>query len=259
MRQPFGKGRVLVRIEIERDYEALSERAARLIADEIQAREHIVLGLATGSTPFGVYRRWIEWARAGELSFAGVSTFNLDEYLGLAPDHPQSYWTFMQERLFRHIDIRPSRVHIPQGNAEDVAAHCAEYERLIAATGGIDIQILGIGGNGHIGFNEPGTEFGNGTHLVALAESTRQANARFFKNEEEVPMHAITMGLKTIMNARQIILLASGRGKSEAVARAIAGEVSPDHPASILQLHPNCVFLLDEEAALGLTEGERKR
>lgn len=259
MRQPFEKGRVLVRIEIARDYEALSERAARLIADEIEARERIVLGLATGSTPLGVYRRWIEWVRAEQLSFAGVSTFNLDEYVGLAPDHPQSYWSFMQEKLFRQIDIRPSNVHIPQGNAEDVQAHCAEYERQIRAAGGIDIQILGIGGNGHIGFNEPGAEFGGSTHLVALAESTRRANARFFKKEEDVPTHAVTMGLKSIMNARQILLLASGRGKSEAVARAVYGDVTPDHPASILQLHPNCVFLLDEEAALGVTEGERTR
>jgi glucosamine-6-phosphate deaminase len=244
-------------IIIERDYEAMSKRAAERIAAEIRKRTRLVLGLATGSTPIGLYRCWAEQVRRGELSFTGVTTFNLDEYLGLPPHHPQSYHTFMQEQLFRYLDIPAEMTHIPRGDAENVDAHCREYEELIRMAGGIDIQVLGIGRNGHIGFNEPGESFGRSTHVVALSETTRQANARFFPAGETVPTHAITMGLKSIMNARQVLLLASGADKSEAVRRAVCGEVTPEHPASILQLHPDCVFLLDEAAASLLpAEGE---
>jgi glucosamine-6-phosphate deaminase len=236
-------------IVIERDYDAVSRYAAAAIAAEIRGREQVVLGLATGSTPLGMYREWVEMVRRGELSFSGVTTFNLDEYVGLPPDHPQSYRTYMEQHLFRHLDLSPGATHIPRGDAPDMELHAREYDEQIRAAGGIDIQVLGIGRNGHIGFNEPGERFGATTHIVRLAETTRQANARFFPRPEDVPTHAVTMGLKSIMNAREIFLLASGEDKSEAVARAILGDVTPDCPASVLQLHPRCVFVLDQAAA----------
>jgi glucosamine-6-phosphate deaminase len=238
-----------VKILIERDYEAMSRRAAWLLSEKIRQKPDLVLGLATGSTPLGLYRCLIEKVQSGDLSFAAVTTFNLDEYLGLAPDHPQSYRTFMEQHLFRHIDVIPEQTHVPLGLAPNVDAHCADYERQIAEAGGIDVQVLGIGRNGHIGFNEPGEAFGRLTHVVKLSESTRKANARFFSRPEEVPRYAVTMGLKSIMNARQVLLLASGADKSEAVYRAVCGDVTAAHPASVLQLHPNCVFVIDEAAA----------
>ncbi|ASS75331.1 glucosamine-6-phosphate deaminase [Tumebacillus algifaecis] len=238
-----------MKLLVERDYDSISKRAAALVAEQIANRPDLVVGLATGSTPLGLYRYLIEEVQQGRLSLAAVKTFNLDEYLGLAPDHPQSYRSFMEENLFSQIDVVPANTHIPNGQPDDIAEHCAAYERLIVETGGIDIQVLGIGRNGHIGFNEPGEAFGRPTHLVKLAESTRQANARFFSHLGEVPTHAITMGLKSIMNARRVLLLAAGADKSEAVYRAVCGDVSEDHPASVLQLHPDCIFLLDEAAA----------
>jgi glucosamine-6-phosphate deaminase len=240
---------------IERDYDTLSKRAADWIAAAIRQRPHLVLGLATGSTPIGLYRALAEAVRRDELSFAQATTFNLDEYLGLPPHHPQSYRTFMEAQLFCHLDIPAEMTHIPRGDADDVAAQCLEYEEQISSAGGIDIQVLGIGRNGHIGFNEPGESIGRGTHVVTLSETTREANARFFPAGETVPTHAITMGLKSIMNARQVVLLASGADKAEAVRRAVCGDVTPEHPASILQLHPDCVFLLDEAAASLLPPG----
>lgn len=241
-----------MKILIERDYDAMSKRAAVLVAEQIRLHPDLVLGLATGSTPLGMYRNLIELVRRGNLSFSAVTTFNLDEYLGLAPDHPQSYRTFMEEKLFRHIDIIPANTRVPQGLPDDIARHCDDYERQIAEHGGIDIQVLGIGRNGHIGFNEPGEEFGQLTHCVTLSDSTRQANARFFSPPAEVPTHAITMGLKSIMNARRVLLLASGADKSDAVRLAVCGDVTEAHPASVLQLHPNCVFVLDDAAAAKL-------
>lgn len=241
-------------IYVEKDYEGMSLRAAQMISIEIKRKKNSVLGLASGNTPLGLYKYWIRMVKAGNLSFRGVTSFNLDEYLGLAPDHPQSYRTFMQEHLFDHIDIEAEHTHVPRGDAKDMAAHCLEYEEMIEQAGGIDIQILGIGQNGHIGFNEPGAPFGKTTHLVELTESTRTVNSRYFAPDEEVPTHAITMGLKSIMNAKQIILLAAGQNKSEAVYQAVMDEVNIDLPASVLQLHPNCVFILDEEAASRLPD-----
>jgi glucosamine-6-phosphate deaminase len=182
----------------------------------------------------------------------------LDEYLGLDPDHPQSYRFFMREQLFRYIDIHPSRTHIPNGIAPNALEHCKEYDKQIEEAGGIDIQILGIGRNGHIGFNEPGEDFGKLTHVVQLSDSTRRANSRFFTRLEDVPTHAITMGLKSIMNSRRVLLLAAGVNKSEAVFRALFGEVTEELPASVLQLHPDCVFVLDEAAASKLPTEVRK-
>lgn len=246
-----------MRILIDKDYETMSLHGAEIVATEMRKRPSLVLGLATGSTPLGLYRKWITMVESGNLSFANVTTFNLDEYLGLPSDHPQSYRTFMRENLFRHIDINLNRTHIPNGVAEDVMKQCEEYDNLIEQAGGIDIQILGIGRNGHIGFNEPGEDFGRLTHVVRLSGSTRRANARFFSRLEDVPTYAITMGLKNIMRARQILLLAAGEDKSEAVYRALSGDVTEDLPASILQLHPNCIFLLDEAAASKLPANMR--
>lgn len=241
-----------MRILIETDYEAMSLLAAKLVAMQMHANPRLVLGLATGSTPLGVYRVWRKWVQAQALSFAEVTTFNLDEYVGLPPEHPQSYHAFMREQLFDAVDLRPENTHIPDGIAKPIKAQCLAYEHQIAAAGGIDVQLLGIGRNGHIGFNEPGEAFGEGTHVVRLQESTRRANARFFNSLQEVPREAVTMGLRSIMNARQILLLAAGEDKAEAVAEALLGEVTPRVPASILQLHPNCTFLLDRAAAAKL-------
>jgi len=234
---------------IEKDYKGMSRKAADLTADKINQKKGMILGLATGSTPIGLYQKWIEKCKKGELSFRDVKTFNLDEYLGLPKEHSQSYWTFMQEQLFQHIDIDPTNVRIPCGDHEDPEEHCKEYERELDACGGVDLQILGIGRNGHIGFNEPGESFENETHVVRLAEDTRVVNSRFFDDLSEVPTHAITMGLKSIMKAKEIILLASGDEKSEAIYRTLFGEIDSDTPASILRLHPNVSMIVDEGAA----------
>lgn len=231
------------------DYEALSRHAAELIAQQITEKPNSVLGLATGSTPIGTYQELVRRHREEGLSFKQVITFNLDEYLGLAGDHPASYRYFMWENLFRHVDIAEENIHIPRGDASDVEAECRAYEELLKKLGPIDLQILGIGNNGHIGFNEPGTEFGTVTQVVDLTESTIKANSRFFERVEDVPRKAISMGIKSIMQARRILLLASGEGKADAVAKAVNGPVTTELPASVLQLHPQCIFLLDEAAA----------
>lgn len=248
-----------MRILLEPDYEGMSLRVARLVAAEIRSNPQLVLGLATGSTPLGVYQHWKTWTKRQELSFADVTTFNLDEYVGLSPEHPQSYHQFMKTQLFEEIDVSPVRTHLPNGAAEDVARQCAEYDQLILEAGGIDVQLLGIGHNGHIGFNEPGEAFGVGTHVVQLQESTRQANARFFEHPEDVPRAAVTMGLRSIMNTRMIVLLASGADKADAVYRALLGPVTPEMPASILQMHPNCLVILDYAAAAKLPESMQQR
>lgn len=231
------------------DYEQLSIHAARLVADQVRKKPDSVLGLATGGTPIRTYQELVRIHREEGLSFRHVTTFNLDEYWGLPGSHPASYRYYMWEHLFRHIDIPMDRVHIPKGDAPDAGEECRRYEELLQRLGPIDLQILGIGANGHIGFNEPGTEFGTTTQLIDLSPSTIEANSRFFERQEDVPRQAISMGIKSIMQARCIILLASGHNKAEAVAQAVLGPVSTLLPASILQLHPQCLFLLDEDAA----------
>jgi glucosamine-6-phosphate deaminase len=243
-----------VKIYIEKDYAAMSKRAAEWVEHAIRSNPQLVLGLATGSTPLGMYRHWIQSVAAGTLSFKNITSFNLDEYLGLSAAHPSSYRMFMEEQLFRQIDIDPSQTHVPNGDMEHTEDHCREYDRLIEQAGGIDIQILGIGENGHIGFNEPGEDFGRLTHVVRLSDSTRRVNSRFFNTLKEVPTHAVTMGLKNIMNARQVVVLASGDKKSRAVEQALLGKVTEHLPASVLQLHPDCVFILDEAAACRLPD-----
>lgn len=239
-----------MRIFCEKDYDAISRRAASIIAAQVVLKPECVLGLATGSSPVGTYKQLVKWYEQGDLSFAGVRSVNLDEYVGLAPTHDQSYRYFMQHNLFDHVDILPENTNVPSGLAEDAAAECARYEKLVAGLGYADLQLLGMGRNGHIGFNEPCTEFPVATHLVDLTQSTIEANARFFASADDVPKQALTMGIGTIMKARKILVVVSGADKAEAVRNSFAGPVTPEVPASILQLHPD-VTVVGDKAALG--------
>jgi len=234
------------------DEEAVGKEAARRIAALIRRKPNCVLGLATGSTPIPCYRELIRMHKEEGLDFSRVTTFNLDEYYPIDPRHPQSYRSFMDEHLFNHININKSRTFVPYGLAPDPYEHCLWYEEQIKEAGGIDLQLLGIGHNGHIAFNEPGSSLASRTRVKTLTYETIQANARFFERPEDVPKYAITMGIGTILEAREIILLATGEGKAEAVARAIEGPVTTMCPASALQLHPHVTFILDEAAALRL-------
>ena len=240
----------------EKDYDAMSRRAATVIAGEIVHNPSCLLGLATGSTPEGTYKYLVDWYKQGLLSFQSVRSVNLDEYVGLAPDHDQSYRYFMQSNLFDHVDIAHENTNVPDGLAKDPAAECARYEELAAGLGYADLQLLGIGRNGHIGFNEPCGEFIKATHLVDLTESTIQANARFFASADEVPKQALTMGIGTIMRARKILVVASGADKADAVAKAFFGPITPEVPASILQLHPDVTLVGDESALSKLMEAK---
>lgn len=235
--------------------EAATAIAARLIARLLKEKPDAVLGLATGSTPLPLYRALVDM----QLDWRQVRTFNLDEYLGLAPEHPQSYHHFMWENLFRHVNIRPENVHIPDGLASDVPAFCADYEARIRAVGGIDLQLLGIGSDGHIGFNEPSSSLASRTRIKTLTQRTRADNARFFASADEVPSHVITMGIGTIMEARTNLLLAFGAKKAQALAEAAEGPVTAMNPASALQLHPDTRVCLDEAAATQLKRADYYR
>ncbi|OYD17311.1 glucosamine-6-phosphate deaminase [candidate division WOR-3 bacterium JGI_Cruoil_03_44_89] len=236
-----------------KDHEELSERAAGVIADEIRKKQDIVLGLATGETPLGVYRSLIRMHEEEGLDFSKVTTFNLDEYVGLSPTHKESYHYFMHENLFKHINMDPRNVYIPDGMVKDISAYCEWYEKKITELGGIDIQILGIGRDGHIGFNEPGSSLGSRTRIKTLSKETIEDNARFFWGVDNVPRTAITMGIQTIIEAKLIILLASGKRKAEIVRLAIEGPVSSRVPASIIQFHRKAAVIIDQEAASLLT------
>jgi len=242
-----------MRIYEEADYAAMSRRAANLISAEVIRKPDCVLGLATGSTPVGTYRQLIDRNRRGDLSFRQVRTVNLDEYKGLGPAHDQSYRYFMQKNLFDHIDIDPANTHVPDGLAADADAECARYDALTAALGYPDLQLLGVGRNGHIGFNEPGDSFVKATHVVELTQSTIDANARFFADAADVPRQALTMGIGCIMAARRVLLIASGEDKAEALYRAVCGPITPKCPASILQLHGDLVIVGDKAALQKLT------
>lgn len=231
----------------------VGEAAATLIAAQLLRKPDSILGLATGSSPIPTYEALIRMYRQGVLDFSRATSFNLDEYVGLPADHPCSYHHFMQEHLFSHINIRPENVHIPDGGAADLQAAAHAYDAAILAAGGIDLQLLGIGRNGHIGFNEPGEHFVYGCHKVRLSESTIRANKRFFFSEADVPRYAVSLGIGSIMQSRQVLLLATGAEKAEAVRRALEGDVSPLWQASILRTHPDAIFLLDEAAASRLT------
>lgn len=234
-----------------KDYEELSRKAAGIISAQIILKPASVLGLATGSTPVGTYRQLIEGYQKGDLDFSKVTSVNLDEYRGLSGEHDQSYRYFMNTNLFNHVNIRKDHTFVPNGLTEDGEEECAEYDSRIEALGGIDLQLLGIGGNGHIGFNEPSSVFTKGTHLVTLTQETRLANARFFSSIDEVPTQAYTMGVGNIMAARKVLLLASGESKAKALYDTVLGPVDPMVPASILQLHADVTIVADE-AALSL-------
>lgn len=230
------------------DYKTMSRQAANIISAQIILEPDCALGLATGSTPIGTYQQLVEWYRKGDLSFSEVRSVNLDEYVGLAPDHDQSYRYFMQTNLFNHVDIKPENTNVPNGLADDPAAECARYDEIIRSLGGVDLQLLGIGHNGHIGFNEPADSFPLDTHLVSLTESTIEANKRFFASEADVPRQALTMGIRSILQAKKVLIVASGADKAEIVYKAFFGPVTPQVPASILQLHPNVALVGDREA-----------
>lgn len=234
--------------------EEFDRTAASFVARQIKEKPNSVLGLATGGTPVGMYQELIRMVQSGKLSFKEVVTFNLDEYVGLPADHACSYHTFMKKNLFDSVDINMANTHIPNGQAPDLKKECEEYEKAIAKAGGIDLQVLGIGHNGHIGFNEPGTPFDSLTHVIELDQRTIRANQRFFNSEEEVPRKAISMGIKSIMRARKIILMVKGRDKAEILAKALYGPITPAVPASVLQLHPNIYVIADLEAASLLQE-----
>ena len=242
-------------IIIQPTAEAATTVAARVIARLLQEKPNAVIGLATGSTPLLLYRALIEL----RLDWSQVRTFNLDEYIGLSPEHPQSYHAFMWENLFRHLNIAPENVHIPDGMANDVPAFCADYEENIRAAGGIDLQVLGIGSDGHIGFNEPSSSLGSRTRIKTLTPQTRRDNARFFASEAEVPGHVITMGIGTIMEARQNLLLAFGATKAQAIAEAVEGPITAINPASILQMHPDARVCLDTAASAQLKRADYYR
>jgi glucosamine-6-phosphate deaminase len=229
--------------ELVSDYEALAQRAAHILLDAIRTDPRVVLGLPTGRTPVGMYAHVVAECSREYRCFREVTTFNLDEYAGIARSHPASYYSYMKSHLFDHADIEPSRAHVPDGNAPDLDAECARYEKLIADAGGLGLTFLGLGRNGHIGFNEPGTPFDSRTRVVELAQSTRDANAAFFSGER-VPARAITMGIATILSSRAIVLLVSGNGKREAIERLQSGKIDEAFPASALWKHDDVTVLV---------------
>ena len=231
-----------------KDYEDMSKKAANIIASQVVLKPDCVLGLATGSTPIGAYKNLVEKYEQGDLDFSQVTTVNLDEYKGLPRENDQSYYYFMHDNLFDHVNVKPENTHLPDGTKEDANEECARYEELIRSLGGQDLQLLGLGHNGHIGFNEPDTVFEKTTHWVALQESTIEANKRFFASADDVPKQAYTMGIGTIMQAKKILVVVSGEDKADTVAKAFFGPVTPEVPASILQFHKDVILVADEAA-----------
>nr|WP_289095942.1 glucosamine-6-phosphate deaminase [uncultured Dorea sp.] len=231
-----------------KDYKDMSRKAANIISAQVIMKPNCVLGLATGSTPIGTYDQLVEWYNKGDLDFSEVTTVNLDEYKGLPRTNDQSYYYFMHQRLFDRVNIDPERTNVPNGMEPDAEKECGRYEELIRSLGGVDLQLLGLGHNGHIGFNEPGEAFEKETHCVDLTESTIEANKRFFASADDVPKQAYTMGIKTIMQAKKILIVVNGENKADIVERAFFGPVTPEVPASILQLHNDVTLVGDEEA-----------
>ena len=244
-----------MKIIVADDYNQMSRMAANVISAQVIMKPNCVLGLATGSTPIGAYNQLIDWYKKGDLDFSQVTTINLDEYRGLAPYNDQSYRYFMDTHFFHHINIDKAHTHVPDGLEPNAEKVCSDYNKIIADCGGIDLQLLGLGINGHIGFNEPGTAFEKETHIVDLAESTIRANSRFFSTLDEVPKQAYTMGIKTIMQARKILVVANGKEKAQAVKEAFFGPILPKVPGSVLQLH-NDVTLIGDREALSLVLDE---
>ncbi|MEK5039136.1 glucosamine-6-phosphate deaminase [Sporosarcina sp. FSL K6-3457] len=246
-----------MKVLVFENYDAASEQAAQLVEAQVIENGQSVLGLATGSTPVGLYKELIEGVKKRGVSYKNVSTINLDEYIGLPADHAESYHTFMAENLFNHIDISIDNTHVPNGMASSPEDECVRYEEIIDRVGPIDLQILGIGTNGHIGFNEPGTDPESLTHIAELVASTRESNARFFPSIDDVPTHAVTTGIKSILKSKKIVLIASGASKAEAVKQLLSKEISQDFPASYLWNHADVTLIVDKEAyALVQTEGQ---
>lgn len=241
-----------IKVIICQDKQEVAKIAADIFAQAIREKPDMILGLATGGTPVGMYKELICIHKEKGLDFHRVKSFNLDEYLGLSGNHPQSYRYFMDDSLFNQININKSNTHVPDGKAEDFEISCQEYEKSIKACGGIDLQLLGIGSNGHIAFNEPGSSGDSRTRVVDLTEKTIKDNARFFEDESEVPKKAVTMGIGTILEVKKILLLATGSNKANAVAKTLKGPVTLDVPASFLQEHPDCTFILDQDSAAEL-------
>ena len=237
-----------MKLYMEKDYAAMSRRAALIIAAEIHKNPACVLGLATGSTPIGTYKELIAMNQAGDISFKDVATVNLDEYKGLSGEHDQSYRYFMNDNLFNHVDIDKDFTFVPDGLAEDADAECAAYDEIVEGLGYADLQLLGIGHNGHIGFNEPDSVFTKATHVVDLTDSTIDANTRFFASRDEVPRQALTMGMASIMKARKILLLVTGASKREALKKLMSNEITTAVPATLLQVHPDVTVICDRAA-----------
>ncbi len=229
-------------------YEELSKYAADMVASELNSKSHYILGLPTGGTPVGMYAEIVKLYNKGIIDFSDVTTFNLDEYMGLERDHDQSYYYFMNKNLYSKVNLKPENINIPNGCAEDFEKEAAAYDEKILEKGGIDLMILGIGPNGHIGFNEPDAELESATHTVTLTKETIEANARFFNSIDDVPRHAITMGVGSILKAKKILMLISGENKKEITKKLFSGKVSTDNPASLLQLHPSVTVLVDKAA-----------
>ncbi|RED76673.1 glucosamine-6-phosphate deaminase [Cohnella phaseoli] len=229
--------------------EKLNLAGANIIVSQVQTVPRAVLGLATGGTPVGIYKEIVSDFQKGMVSFRNATSFNLDEYVNLKSDHPESYYTYMNTHLFAHIDLPEAQRHIPNGNASDLEAECARYDEAIELAGQIDLQLLGLGHNGHIGFNEPAHALIKGTHIVELAEKTREANARFFDSIDDVPKQALTMGVGTILKAKKILLVVKGADKADIIQKALQDPITTDVPASLLQTHPNLIVLLDSAAA----------
>ena len=229
------------------DYCEMSRVAADIVADVVKNKPNCVLGLATGSSPEGIYKNLVKWYNDGILDFSEVTSVNLDEYVGLKGDHPQSYRYFMQDKLFDHVNICREKTFVPNGCAADYAKECAAYDQMIADMDGIDLQLLGIGLDGHIGFNEPGDHFDGATHVVDLHDSTIEANSRFFNSADEVPKQAVTMGMMSIMRSKKILLVANGAAKKDILLRACNGPITPEIPASLLQLHPDVTVIFSEQ------------
>jgi glucosamine-6-phosphate deaminase len=228
-------------------YDEMGKLAAEMVAKQIKDKPNIVLGLATGSTPLGMYRELVKIYREGELDLSQVITFNLDEYLGLTPEHPQSYHYYMYDNFFKHVNIKKENIHIPKGDTKDSVQECLNYEREIEKVGGIDLQILGIGVNGHVGFNEPDINLEAKTHVIQLSDNTIKANSRFFKNLDEVPKKAITMGMATIMRSKKIILMAWGAEKKKPILKVISGHIATEVPASLLQVHNDVILIVNKQ------------
>ncbi|WP_010284688.1 glucosamine-6-phosphate deaminase [Bacillus timonensis] len=241
-----------------KNFEEMSQFAAAMISYQVKEKPNSVLGLATGGTVVGTYKELIKDHGQNKTSYENIHTVNLDEYLGIEKDHPNSYHHFMMDNLFSHINITKDNIHIPDGLATDYEEESKKYEKVISDLGGVDLQLLGIGVNGHIGFNEPGTPFQSVTHVVELEESTRQANMRFFNSIEEVPTHAITMGISTIMKSKKILLLVSGKTKADILEKVINKDITERIPATVLKNHPDVTIIADEEA-LSLVDDEKKR